>query len=74
MHRSMTVFYSSVIRTTMVGVVVLSAASRMAASVITNGDFSQGNTGFTTSYTYAPGNIGQPVIRRCGQPFPFSSQ
>lgn len=34
------------------------SSSPVFAGFITNGDFSQGNTGFTTGYTYSPGDIG----------------
>ncbi|MFT5487938.1 MAG: hypothetical protein ACI9JL_000697 [Paracoccaceae bacterium] len=38
------------------GVVLFSAAA--SANLINNGDFEAGNTGFTSSYAYNPGNIG----------------
>jgi hypothetical protein len=37
---------------------VVAPASALADSLLTNGDFSQGNVGFFTSYTYSPGDIG----------------
>jgi hypothetical protein len=36
----------------------LLGASRAGADIIFNGNFEAGNTGFTTGYTYSPGDIG----------------
>jgi hypothetical protein len=37
---------------------VVSPAPAGFVNLITNGDFSLGNTGFTSDYTYTPGNLG----------------
>src|SRR4051794_30751823 len=37
---------------------LLLAASPASAGFIVNGDFEQGNIGFSSQYTYSPGNIG----------------
>lgn len=40
---------------------LLAAAPAAAVNVVTNGDFSAGNTGFTSSYTFqSPGQYGNP--------------
>ena len=36
---------------------ILLAPRSQAAQLLTNGDFSAGNTGFTSSYSYSPGNL-----------------
>lgn len=38
--------------------VLLLYPSGVSAGLIVNGNFSSGNTGFTTAYTYSPGDIG----------------
>jgi hypothetical protein len=40
------------------GLALLLGASHARAGLIVNGDFEQGNTGFTTQYTFSPGDIG----------------
>ncbi|HYT90309.1 MAG TPA: PEP-CTERM sorting domain-containing protein [Gemmataceae bacterium] len=53
------------------GVLLLLAASPSRAGFIINGDFSSGNTGFTTNYVYSPGAIGaQQSYDVLSNPFP----
>lgn len=41
---------------------VVCATPAMANNLVVNGDFEAGNTGFSSSYTYSPGNCTPPAI------------
>ena len=45
-----------ILAVSVLSMLVLFSIAARAQNLFTNGDFEQGNTGFTTDYTYVPGN------------------
>jgi hypothetical protein len=47
-------------------IIVSTSVSAVASNLVVNGDFAAGNSGFTSQYTYSPGNLGPANVYDVG--------